>query len=62
MKSLFEEPDPEYDRQCLKDYFFNEFLPDDDSHRDEDENLAREAMFDKLSDLTKVIEDVKKRK
>jgi hypothetical protein len=60
MKNLFEEPDLEADRRCLKDYFFNEFLPDDNSHRDADGDALREAMFDKLSDLTKVIEDVKK--
>ena len=60
MKNYFEPHDIEADRQCLKDYFFNEFLPDDNSHRDEDEDLAREAMFDKLSDLAKVVEAVKK--
>ena len=60
MMNYFEPHDIEADRQCLKDYFFNEFLPDDNSHRDEDEDLAREAMFDKLSDLAKVVEGVKK--
>lgn len=60
MKKLFAPPDLEYDRRCLKDYFFNEFLPDDFTRRDEDEDAAREAMFDKLSDLAKVVEDVKK--
>lgn len=53
-------PDREYDRRCLQDYFFNEFLPDDFTRRGEDEEAAREAMFSKLSDLAKVIEDVKK--
>ena len=60
MKNYFEPHDIEADRQYLKDYFFNEFLPDDNGHRDEDEDLAREAMFDKLSDLAKVVEAVKK--
>jgi len=60
MKNCFAPPDPEYDRRCLKDYFFNEFLPDDFTRRGEDEDAAREAMFDKLSDLVKVVEDVKK--
>lgn len=60
MKKLFALPDLEYDRRCLKDYFFNEFLPDDFTRRDEDEDIAREAMFNKLSELAKVVEDVKK--
>jgi hypothetical protein len=60
MKKFFEPPDLEYDRQCLKDYLLTEFLPDDFTHRNEDEEVAREALFDKLSDLVKVVEDVKK--
>jgi len=61
MKRLFAPPDLEYDLRCLKDYFFNEFLPDDFTRRGEDEEAAREAMFDKLSELAKVVEGVKKR-
>lgn len=60
MKKLFESPDPEYDRQCLEDYIINEFLPDDYSSRGVDEDAAREAMFNKLSELAKVVEDGKK--
>ncbi|TRZ90558.1 hypothetical protein D4R89_04185 [bacterium] len=52
--------DLEYDHRCLEDYFFNEFLPDDFTRRGEDEDAAREAMFDKLSKLAEVVEDVKK--
>jgi hypothetical protein len=58
---IFAPQDIEYDRQCLRDYFFKEFLPDDDSHRGEDENAAREVMFNKLSELAEVIKSVKKK-
>jgi len=60
MKSRFAPPDIEEARQCLKDYFLNEFLPDD-ANRGEDEDAAREAMFSKLSELAKVVEGVKKK-
>jgi hypothetical protein len=59
MKKLFAPPDPEYDRQCLKDYFFKVILPED-AIRDEEEEALRETMFDKLSKLAKVVEGVKK--
>ena len=59
-KKLFGDPDPEEARKIVKDYFFREFLPDDNPARDDDENAAREAMFNKLADLAKVVEDVKK--
>ena len=39
--------------------FFNKVLPDD-ANRGEDEDAAREAMFDKLSELVEVVEGVKK--
>lgn len=60
MKSRFAPPDIEEARQSLKDYFLNEFLPDD-ANRGEDEDAAREAMFNKLSELAKVVEDIKKK-
>ena len=60
MKKLFAKPDPEYDQRCLKNYFFNVILSDD-ATRDEAEEAARETTFDKLSELAKVVEDVKKK-
>ncbi len=60
MKKLFEDPDYAKDLQSLKDYFFNVFLPDD-ANRGEDEESAREAMFNKLSKLAEVVESVKKK-
>ena len=59
-KKLFNDPDPEEARQFLKDYFFKQFLPEDNPARGDDENAAREVMFDKLTDLAKVVEEVKK--
>ena len=59
-KKLFKDPDPEEARQFLKDYFFNQFLPEDNPARGDDENAAREQMFDKLTDLARVVEEVKK--
>ena len=53
-------PDPKYDRRCLKNNFFNVLLADD-AIRGEDEEAARETTFDKLSELAKVVEDVKKK-
>ena len=58
-KKLFKDADPEEARRSLKDYFLNKFFPDD-AARGEDEEAAREHMFDKLADLAKVVEEVKK--
>jgi hypothetical protein len=60
MKKLFAIPDPEFDQRCLKNNFFNVILSDD-ATRDEAEEAARETTFDKLSELVKVVEDVKKK-
>jgi len=57
----FEEPDLEADRQALIDYFFNEFLPDDARPLDEDEEGAREAMFNNLAELAKVLAVIKRK-
>jgi hypothetical protein len=58
-KKLFKDVDPEEARKIVKDYFLNEFLPDD-AARGEDEEAAREHMFDKLSELESVVRDLKK--
>ena len=58
-RKLFKDPDPEEARRFLKDYFLNKFLPDD-AARGEDEEAAREHMFDKLSELESVVRDLKK--
>lgn len=58
-KKLFADPDPEEARRFLKDYFLNKFLPDD-AARGEDEEAAREHMFNRLTDLARVVEEVKK--
>jgi len=60
-KKLFKDPDPEEARQFIKDYFFNQFLPEDNPARDDDENAAREVMFNKLTELESVVRDLKKR-
>ena len=60
MKVRFAPPDPEFDQRCLKNNFFNVILSDD-ATRDEAEEAARETTFDKLSELAKVVEDVKKK-
>lgn len=60
-KKLFKDPDPEEARQFIKDYFFNQFLPEDNPARDDDENAAREAMFTKLAELESVVRDLKKK-
>ena len=59
MKKLFAKPDPEYDRRCLKNNFFNVILSDD-ATRDEAEEAARETTFNQHSELARVIENVKK--
>lgn len=59
-KKLFKDADPEEARKIVQDYFFNQFLPEDNPARGDDENAAREHMFDKLTDLAKVVEEVKK--
>jgi len=59
-KKLFKDIDPEEARKIVQEYFFNKFLPDDNPARADDENAAREAMFDKLADLARVVEEVKK--
>jgi len=59
-KKLFKDVDPEEARRIVQDYFIKEFLPDDNPARGDDENAAREHMFNKLADLAKVVEDVKK--
>ena len=61
MKVRFARPDPEYDRQCLKNYYFNEFLSDD-VDRDEDEEAARGTMFGRLAELARVVKNVKKKR
>ena len=59
-KKLFKDVDPEEARKIVKDYFLNEFLPDD-AARGVDEEAARTAMFDKLAELESVVRDLKKR-
>lgn len=59
-KKLFKDPDPEEARRFLKDYFLNKFLPDD-AARGEDEEAAREHMFDRLTELETVVRDLKKK-
>ncbi len=55
----FGPPDIEKDEQEYRDYFASTIFPDD-AKRDADEDALRDAMFEKLSDLSKVVEDVKK--
>ena len=59
-RKLFKDIDPAEARRVVQDYFTKEFLPDDNPARGEDEEAAREHMFDKLADLAKVVEEVKK--
>ena len=59
MKKLFANPDPEEARKFLIKYF-NEVMLPEDGVRDEDEEAAREHMFNKLTDLARVVEEVKK--
>jgi len=61
MKKLFAIPDPEYDRQMIKKDFVDRFLCGDEIYLDDDEIAVKETMFDKLSELAKVVEDVKKK-
>lgn len=58
-KKLFKDVDPEEAKKVVMDYFFNKFLPED-AARGEDEQAAWEHMFNKLTDLARVVEDVKK--
>jgi len=58
-KKLFADPDPEEARKFLRKYFAELFT--DDAGRGVDEEAARSAMFDKLTELEHVIRDVKKR-
>ena len=60
-KKLFKDADPEEARRIVQDYFVKEFLPEDNPARGDDENAAREHMFDKLSELERVVRDLKKR-
>lgn len=50
MKKLFENADPEEARKFLIKYF-NEVMLPEDGVRDEDEEAAREQMFNRLTDL-----------
>jgi hypothetical protein len=59
-KKLFKDVDPAEARKIVIEYFLNQFLPEDNPARGDDENAAREAMFDKLTDLARVVEEVKK--
>jgi len=59
-KVLFKPVDPDEARKIVQDYFFKQFLPED-AARGEDEEAARSAMFDKLTELEHVVRDVKKR-
>jgi len=59
-KKLFADPDPEEAKKVVTDYFFNKFLPED-AARGEDEQAAWEHMFNKLTELERVVRDVKKR-
>ena len=59
-KKLFKDVDPAEARKIVQDFFFNKFLPED-AARGEDEQAAWEAMFDKLTELERVVRDVKKR-
>ncbi len=59
MKKLFKDADPEEARKFLIKYF-NEVMLPEDAVRGEDEEAAREHMFNKLTDLARVVEEVKK--
>jgi len=58
-KKLFKDVNPEEARQFLIKYF-NEVMLPEDGIRDEDEEAAREHMFNRLTDLARVVEEVKK--
>jgi len=60
-KKLFADIDPAEARKVVLDYFNREFLPDDNPARGDDENAAREHMFDKLTELESVVRDLKKK-
>jgi hypothetical protein len=60
-KRLFAEVDPAEARKVVLDYFNREFLPEDNPARGDDENAAREHMFDKLAELETVVRDLKKK-
>jgi hypothetical protein len=60
-KIEFAPPDIEADRKAVKDYFFNEFLPEDFTHRGEDEEAEREATFSRLTKLAVVVDCVNKK-
>jgi hypothetical protein len=62
MIPFFEALDIEADRRTLEDYYFKEILPDDYLGRDEYEDIHRENLFNKLTDLARVLTAIKKRK
>jgi len=58
---LFEDHDPEEDQRDLREYFLNEFLPEG-AVRTEGEEAAREAIFDRLTKLARVVSGIKRRR
>ena len=60
MKKLFKDINPEEARKFLIKYL-NEVVLPEDGVRDEGEEVARETMFNRLTELENVVRDLKKK-